>query len=165
MSSKARTSRPPAEGRKAPAFSLLTDTGERITLASLAGRPAVLYFYPKDDTSGCTVEACEFRDRWPDVVRRGVRVFGISPDDAASHQRFREKFSLPFPLLVDEGHRMAERYGVWGEKQLYGRRYMGVHRTTFVLDGEGRVRRIFEKVKPEGHAAEVLAAVDELQAP
>lgn len=152
-------------GQNAPDFELPRDEGGTRSLADLRGKIVVLYFYPKDDTSGCTVEACEFRDRWPDVVRRDVRVFGISPDDAASHQRFREKFSLPFPLLVDEGHRMAERYGVWGEKQLYGRRYMGVHRTTFVLDGEGRIRRIFEKVKPEGHAAEVLAAVDELQAP
>ncbi len=146
-------------GQKAPSFSLSSDTGETITLADLAGKKVVLYFYPKDDTSGCTVEACEFRDHWPAVRKAGAVVLGISPDGVASHVKFRKKFALPFPLLADEGHVVAERYGVWGEKSMYGRKYVGIHRTTFVIDEEGRILKVFEKVKPAGHAAEVLEAV------
>jgi peroxiredoxin Q/BCP len=120
----------------------------------------VLYFYPKDDTSGCTKEACGFRDSWRDVQRLGAVVLGVSPDGVTSHAKFKQKYSLPFPLLADERHEVAEAYGVWGEKSMYGRKYMGVLRSTFVIDEQGRIARVFEKVKPEGHAAEVLAALN-----
>jgi thioredoxin-dependent peroxiredoxin len=146
-------------GKKAPSFSLASDSGEAVTLAGLKGRKVVLYFYPKDDTTGCTVEACEFRDNWPAVRKAGAVVLGVSPDGVASHLKFKKKFELPFPLLADEGHAVAERYGVWGEKSMYGRKYFGVNRTTFVIDEEGRIVKVFEKVKPKGHAAEVLEAV------
>lgn len=146
-------------GKKAPPFSLVSDTGETITLAGLKGKKIVLYFYPKDDTSGCTVEACEFRDNWPAVRKAGAVVLGVSPDGVGSHVKFKMKFDLPFPLLADEGHATAERYGVWGEKSMYGRKYFGVNRTTFVIDEDGKILKVFEKVKPRGHAAEVLAAV------
>jgi peroxiredoxin Q/BCP len=148
-----------APGKKAPPFSLASDAGEPVTLAGLKGKKVVLYFYPKDDTTGCTVEACEFRDSWPAVRKAGAVVLGVSPDGVASHARFRKKFDLPFPLLADEGHAVAERYGVWGEKSMYGRKYFGIHRTTFVIDEQGTIVKIFEKVKPKGHAAEVLEAV------
>jgi peroxiredoxin Q/BCP len=148
-----------APGKKAPPFSLASDAGEPVTLAGLKGKKVVLYFYPKDDTTGCTVEACEFRDHWPAVRKAGAVVLGVSPDPVASHARFRKKFDLPFPLLADEGHAVAERYGVWGEKSMYGRKYFGIHRTTFVIDEQGTIVKIFAKVKPKGHAAEVLEAV------
>lgn len=119
----------------------------------------VLYFYPKDDTAGCTVEACEFRDHWADVTRTGALVLGVSPDGVRSHEKFKAKFHLPFPLLADEEHRVAEKYGVWGEKSMYGRKYFGIHRTTFLIDEAGRVAKVFEKVKPKGHAQEVLEAL------
>jgi peroxiredoxin Q/BCP len=125
----------------------------------------VLYFYPKDDTSGCTTEACEFRDAWSEVKASGARLFGVSPDGIKSHQKFRDKFNLPFPLLADENHSVAEAYGVWGEKSMYGRKYMGILRTTFIIDAKGRIARVFEKVKPAGHAAEVLSALQELATP
>jgi thioredoxin-dependent peroxiredoxin len=150
-------------GDKAPAFSLPSDSGETIALKDLKGKPVVLYFYPKDDTSGCTVQACEFRDRWNEVQRSGAVVLGVSPDGVASHQKFRKKFSLPFPLLADEGHAVAEAYGAWGEKSMYGRKYQGILRTTFLIGEDGRVARVFEKVKPKGHAAEVLAALNEAE--
>lgn len=146
-------------GVKAPDFSLPADDGTTVTLSGLKGRKVVLYFYPKDDTSGCTKEACGFRDSWADVQRAGAVVLGVSPDDVASHQKFKAKYDLPFPLLADADHRVAEAYGAWGEKSMYGRRYQGILRTTFVIDGDGRIARVFEKVKPEGHAAEVLAAL------
>lgn len=146
-------------GTTAPHFSLLSDSGETVRLADLKGRKVVLYFYPKDDTAGCTVEACEFRDRWADVKKAGAVVLGVSPDDVAAHLRFKKKFSLPFPLLADPGHEVAERYGVWGEKSMYGRKYFGILRTTFVIDEEGRILRVFEKVKPKGHAAQVLEVI------
>ena len=146
-------------GTKAPAFSLASDSGETVTLAGLKGKKVVLYFYPKDDTSGCTVEACEFRDDWPAVRKAGAVVLGVSPDSVASHLKFKQKFDLPFSLLADDGHAVAERYGVWGEKSMYGRKYFGVNRTTFVIDEEGRIVKVFEKVRPKGHAAEVLEAV------
>jgi peroxiredoxin Q/BCP len=148
-------------GDKAPRFSLPSDSGETIALKDLRGKPVVLYFYPKDDTSGCTVEACEFRDSWKEVTQSGAVVLGVSPDGVASHQKFKKKFSLPFPLLADEGHQVAEAYGAWGEKSMYGRKYQGVLRTTFLIDGDGKISRVFEKVKPKGHAAEVLAALSE----
>jgi peroxiredoxin Q/BCP len=150
-------------GSKAPPFSLGADDGGTVRLADLRGRTVVLYFYPKDDTPGCTKEACSFRDAWTDVQETGAVVFGVSPDDAASHQRFRAKFRLPFALLSDPDHAVAEAYGAWGEKSMYGKQYQGILRTTFVIDGTGTVRRVFEKVKPEGHAEEVLAAVRELR--
>jgi peroxiredoxin Q/BCP len=146
-------------GVKAPDFSLPADDGSTVTLAELKGRKVVLYFYPKDDTSGCTKEACGFRDSWQDVQRTGAVVLGVSPDDVASHWKFKRKYDLPFPLLADTDHRVAEAYGAWGEKSMYGRRYMGILRTTFVIDGEGRIVHVFEKVKPEGHAGEVLAVL------
>ena len=150
------------QGDKAPAFSLLSDSDETISLKALKGKPVVLYFYPKDDTSGCTVEACGFRDRWAEVTRAGAVLLGVSPDGVASHRKFRQKFSLPFPLLADESHAVAEAYGVWGEKSMYGRKYQGILRTTFLIGKDGRIARVFEKVKPQGHAAEVLAALSEV---
>jgi len=146
-------------GSKAPAFDLPSDAGQRVRLAELAGRKVVLYFYPKDDTSGCTVEACEFRDHWSAVKRAGAVVLGVSPDGVTSHEKFKAKFDLPFPLLADEDHRVAEKYGVWGEKSMYGRKYFGIHRTTFLIDETGRIAKVFEKVKPKGHAKEVLEAL------
>ncbi|HET8650780.1 MAG TPA: thioredoxin-dependent thiol peroxidase [Gemmatimonadales bacterium] len=153
----------PAAGSKAPEFSLAADNDETIKLQDLKGRPVVLYFYPKDDTSGCTVEACEFRDNWKTVQKTGAVVLGVSPDDTASHRKFKDKFSLPFPLLADTDHKVAERYGVWGEKSMYGRKYQGILRTTFLIGPDGRIARVFEKVKPAGHAAEVLEAIQELE--
>ena len=146
-------------GTKAPRFSLASHAGDTVRLSDFKGRTVVLYFYPKDDTSGCTVQACEFRDSWGDVTKAGAVVLGVSPDGVASHLKFRKKFRLPFPLLADPDHAVAERYGVWGEKSMYGRKYMGIHRTTFVIDGKGRIVRIFEKVRPKGHAAAVLEVV------
>ena len=152
----------PAVGAPAPAFSLPSDQGGTVTLASLRGKPVVLYFYPKDDTSGCTTQACEFRDRWQDVQSRGAVVLGVSPDGLRSHEKFRRKFQLPFPLLADEDHAVAEAYGVWGEKSMFGHRYQGILRTTFIIAADGTIARVFHKVKPDGHAAEVLAALDDL---
>jgi peroxiredoxin Q/BCP len=146
-------------GVKAPDFALPADDGTTVTLAGLKGRKVVLYFYPKDDTSGCTKEACGFRDSWKDVQRAGAVVLGVSPDGVASHQKFKQKYALPFPLLADPDHRVATAYGAWGEKSMYGKRYMGILRATFVIDADGRIARVFERVKPEGHAAEVLAAL------
>ena len=146
-------------GAKAPGFSLPADDGTTVTLAGLKGRAVVLYFYPKDDTTGCTKEACGFRDSWVDVQKAGAVVLGVSPDDVASHQKFKRKYTLPFPLLADTDHGVATAYGVWGEKSMYGKRYMGILRTTFIIDAQGRIARVFEKVKPEGHAAEVLTAL------
>ena len=147
------------EGAKAPAFSLPSDDGGTVALKDLKGKKVVLYFYPKDDTSGCTTEACEFRDSWAAVKRKGAVVLGVSPDGVKSHGKFKEKYDLPFPLLADEDHAVAEAYGAWGEKSMYGRKYFGILRTTFVIDEAGRVAKVFEKVKPKGHAAEVLAAL------
>jgi thioredoxin-dependent peroxiredoxin len=147
-------------GDKAPAFVLPADDGSTISLHDLKGKKVVLYFYPKDDTSGCTKEACGFRDSWHDVQRLGAVVLGVSPDGVTSHATFKQKYSLPFPLLADEGHEVAEAYGVWGEKSMYGRKYMGVLRSTFLIDEQGRIVHVFEKVKPEGHATEVLAALN-----
>jgi peroxiredoxin Q/BCP len=155
----------PSPGTKAPDFTLPSDEGTTVSLKSLRGSPVVLYFYPQDDTSGCTTEACEFRDAWADVKAGGARLYGVSPDGVKSHEKFRAKFGLPFPLLADEGHSVARAYGVWGEKSMYGRKYMGILRTTFIIDEKGRIARVFEKVKPAGHADEVLAALRELATP
>ena len=146
-------------GDPAPPFALTTDSGETVRLEDLRGRKVVLYFYPKDDTPGCTTEACEFRDQWNEVRSTGAALFGVSPDSVESHQKFKQKYRLPFPLLADPDHRVAEAYGAWGEKSRYGRKAMGILRTTFVIDETGRLSRVFEKVKPEGHAAEVLAVL------
>lgn len=149
-------------GKSAPAFSLDTDTGDKLSLKDLKGRPVVLYFYPKDDTPGCTVEACEFRDAFPRFKGTKAVILGISPDSVKSHQKFKEKFDLPFTLLADEGHGIAEKYGVWQKKSMYGRTYMGIARTTFVIDKNGKVAKVFERVKPKGHAEEVEQAIDAL---
>ena len=143
-------------GTPAPPFSLESDQGETVRLADLKGKKVVLYFYPKDATSGCTVEACEFRDSWDAFTRRGAVVLGVSPDSVASHRSFRTAQDLPFPLLSDPDHAVAERYGVWGEKSLYGRKFFGIRRTTFVIDEQGRIAAVFRNVKPRGHAAQVL---------
>ena len=147
------------EGAKAPAFSLPADDGTHVSLEELKGTAVVLYFYPRDDTPGCTTEACGFRDSWEDVKAAGAVVLGISPDDVASHARFRRKYHLPFPLLADVDHAVATAYGAWGEKSMYGRRYMGVLRNTYVIGPDGRIKHVFQKVKPKGHPAEVLAAL------
>ena len=150
---------PLAEGAEAPDFSLESDSGETVSLSQLRGKPVVLYFYPRDDTPGCTTEACEFRDAWSDVKRTGAVVLGVSPDTAASHKKFKTKFKLPFPLLADPNHKVAERYGAWGERSMYGRKFMGILRTTFVIGPDGRILKVFERVKPKGHAAEVLKSL------
>ena len=147
------------EGGPAPDFELATDTGERIRLSGLRGRPVVLYFYPEDDTPGCTTQACELRDQYSVFRERGAVVLGVSPDDEASHARFRDKYSLPFTLLADPGHDVAEKYGVWVEKNNYGRKSMGIERSTFVIDQDGNVARALRRVKPEGHAERVLEAL------
>ena len=154
----------PTVGDQAPPIALPDDAGTVHDLADQRGRWTILYFYPKDDTPGCTVEACEFRDAIATIAERCADVWGISPQDAASKRHFREKFRLPFTLLADERHEVAEAYGSWVEKQNYGRTYMGTARTTFLVDPAGRIARVWPKVKPEGHAAEVMAALDELQA-
>jgi thioredoxin-dependent peroxiredoxin len=146
-------------GSKAPAFRLPSDAGTPVALKDFAGRTVVLYFYPKDDTTGCTTEACEFRDNWRAVQAAGAVVLGVSPDGVASHQKFKKKYELPFTLLVDADHAVAEAYGAWGEKSMYGRKYHGVLRSTFIIDPRGKIARVFAKVKPRGHAAEVLAAL------
>ena len=148
-------------GKKAPGFSLPSDTGKTISLADFAGRKkVVLYFYPKDDTSGCTTQACEFRDSWAAVQAAGAVVLGVSPDGVSSHGKFKGKYQLPFPLLADEDHAVAGAYGAWGEKSMYGRKYHGILRTTFVIGTDGKIEKVFQKVKPKGHAAEVLAALE-----
>ncbi|MDF1501422.1 thioredoxin-dependent thiol peroxidase [Roseisolibacter sp. H3M3-2] len=149
----------PVVGAPAPDFTLPTDAGKPLALASLRGKPVVLYFYPKDDTETCTKEACAFRDAFPRFRRLKAAVLGVSPDTVKSHARFRKKYALPFPLLADVEHAVAEAYGVWREKQLFGHRYMGVERTTFVIDAEGRVAHVFEKVRTAGHAEAVAKVV------
>lgn len=148
-----------APGTVAPDFTLLSDTGESVTLSDLRGRPVVLFFYPKDDTPSCTTEACEFRDAMPQFTELDAAVFGISPDSVKSHAKFRAKYALPYPLLADTERAVSQAYGVWKEKSMYGRKYMGVERTTFVIDIHGAVVRVFNKVKAAGHAAEVRAAL------
>ncbi len=146
-------------GEKAPDFSLVDENGKPRKLADYLGKAIVLYFYPKDDTPGCTKEACSFRDAFEEYRSAGVEVLGISPDDAKSHTQFKNKFNLSFTLLADEGHRVADAYGVWGPKKMMGHEYEGILRTTFLIGPDGKILKVFEKVKPEGHAAEVLAAL------
>ncbi len=152
----------PAEGSKAPAFSLPASNGKTVKLSDLKGGTVILYFYPKDDTSGCTLEAQEFRDLDKDFKKAKATVFGVSPDSVESHCKFIEKQKLSFTLLADVDHAMAEKYGVWGEKSMYGRKYFGIFRTTFLIDKTGKIAKVWADVKPEGHAAEVLAAVKNL---
>jgi peroxiredoxin Q/BCP len=149
----------PTIGQPAPAFTLETDTGETVSLTDFKGQNVVLYFYPKDDTPGCTTEACEFRDSMPRFTKDTTVILGLSPDSVTSHAKFKAKYELPFPLLADTEKVVAEAYGVWKEKSMYGRKYMGVERTTFLIDGKGVLRQVFEKVKPAGHAEEVAKAV------
>lgn len=148
-------------GKKAPAFALNDQHGRTHRLSDYAGRPVVLYFYPKDDTPGCVKEACEFRDSLNSISRTGAIVLGVSRDDAASHQKFKEKYGLNFPLLVDPGD-VSDAYGTWVEKNLYGRTYMGIQRATFLIGPDGNIARAWPKVKPEGHAQEVLDALKQL---
>lgn len=151
----------PSEGSKAPAFTAKDESGKMWKLADLKGKPVVLYFYPTDDTPGCTKEACGFRDANQDLKKLGAVVLGVSRQDAKSHTRFKEKYSLNFPLLVDEEGKLSDAYGTWVEKNMYGRKYMGMQRATFLIGPDGRVARVWPKVKPEGHAEEVLAALKE----
>jgi thioredoxin-dependent peroxiredoxin len=155
----------PSVGDPAPPVALPDATGIIHDLAEQRGRWIVLYFYPKDDTPGCTVEACEFRDANETIAERGADVWGISPQGAASKRAFSEKFGLPFTLLADEDHAVADRYGTWVEKHNYGKTYWGTARATFLIDPDGRIARVWPKVKAEGHAAQVLSALDELQTP
>ena len=147
------------EGQSAPDFALHADDGKTIHLSGLRGKPVVLYFYPKDDTPGCTKEACAFRDRNSELTAHGAAVLGISPDDVASHGKFRDKYSLNFPLLADPGHQVADAYGAWREKNMYGKKVMGIERSTFVIGPDGKIEKIYSKVKAKGHAAAVLAAL------
>jgi peroxiredoxin Q/BCP len=151
-------------GQPAPPFSLESDTGETITLESLKGRPVVIYFYPKDDTPGCTRQACSIRDSWAEFGRIGAGVIGVSPQDPASHRRFKENYGLPFPLLADTDHTMAEDYGVWVKKTNYGRTYMGIERSPFVIDAEGNLAAIKRRVKPDAHTEWALGEIQKLTA-
>jgi len=147
------------EGAKAPAFSMKDHSGKTVKLSDFSGKQVVLYFYPKDMTSGCTVEACAFRDEHSKLQKAGAVVLGVSPDSEKSHQKFIDKYDLPFPLLVDADHAIAEKYGAWGEKSLYGRKYLGIIRSTFLIGPDGKVKKVWPKVKVNGHAEEVLEAV------
>lgn len=147
------------EGQPAPDFTLTSNSGEAVTLSDLRGAPVVLYFYPRDDTPGCTAQARGIRDVWTELQKKGAVVLGVSPDSPKKHAKFREKYGLPFTLLSDEAHEVAEQYGTWVEKSMYGKKYMGMERSTFVIDAAGTVTRIMRRVKPADHADDVLAAL------
>nr|WP_240491364.1 thioredoxin-dependent thiol peroxidase [Pirellula sp. SH-Sr6A] len=149
-------------GNKAPTFTAVTDTGKKVKLSDYKGKVVVLYFYPKDDTPGCTKEACAFRDASDALQKRGAVVLGVSPDDDKSHAKFRDKFSLNFPLLADPDHSIAEAYGAWREKNMYGKKSMGVQRSTYLIDSDGKVAKVWKRVSVDGHDAAVLEAIDEL---
>lgn len=149
-------------GRRAPAFTLTADDGTKVRLADLKGQPLVLYFYPRDNTPGCTREACAFRDRKAKLRRLGAVVLGVSTDSIQSHQKFRDKYGLNFPLLADPDHRVAEKYGAWREKNMYGKKTMGIQRSTFLIDASGKVAKVWKQVKVDGHDEQVLDALAEL---
>ena len=143
-------------GDKAPEFTALNDAGDKVSLKDLRGKKVVLYFYPKDDTPGCTKEACDFRDSMAPLKKKDAVVLGVSPDSIKSHQKFKAKFDLPFPLLADEDHKIAESYGAWGEKSMYGKKYMGIIRSTFLIDEKGKIAEVYEKVRVDGHVDDIL---------
>jgi peroxiredoxin Q/BCP len=147
------------EGHEAPDFELTSDAGEQVRLSQFRGKPVVLYFYPRDDTPGCTAQACGIRDSYEDFEQRGAVVLGVSPDEESSHVRFKQKYGLPFTLLADPDHDVAEKYGVWGERKYMGKTYMGVERSTFLIDEDGRVAKVMRRVKPDTHASQVLEAL------
>jgi thioredoxin-dependent peroxiredoxin len=147
------------EGQEAPDFELTSDEGERVKLSQFRGKPVVLYFYPKDDTPGCTTQACGIRDSYDDFEERGAVVLGVSPDEESSHVKFKQKYGLPFTLLADPEHTVSELYGVWGERKYMGRTYMGVERSTFLIDPDGRISSVMRKVKPDTHVERVLQAL------
>ena len=151
------------EGKKAPAFTLKSQDGKAVKLSDFTGKNVVLYFYPKDNTPGCTAEACDFRDQHSKLQKAGAVVLGVSPDAEKTHLKFAGKFDLPFPLLADTEHEVAEKYGSWGEKSLYGRKFMGIIRSTFLIGGDGKVARVWPRVKVAGHVDEVLEAVKSLK--
>ncbi len=147
------------EGQEAPDFELTSDSGERVRLSALRGKPVVLYFYPRDDTPGCTAQACGIRDNYDDFEERGALVLGVSPDQETAHVKFKQKYGLPFTLLADPEHKVAEDYGVWVERKSYGKTFMGIERSTFVIDRDGTVAKIMRRVKPDTHADDVLAVL------
>lgn len=147
------------EGQEAPDFELTSDTGERVQLSQFRGKPVVLYFYPRDDTPGCTAQACGIRDSYDDFEQRGAVVLGVSPDEESSHVKFKQKYGLPFTLLADPEHEVAEQYGVWGEKKYMGKTYWGVERSTFLIDENGQIAKVMRRVKPDTHVEQVLAAL------
>ena len=149
-------------GKKAPDFTLPADDGAKVKLSGLRGKPVVLYFYPRDDTPGCTREACSFRDRSQELEKLGAAVLGVSTDDVASHQKFRDKYQLNFPLLADTDHKVAEKYGAWREKTRFGKTSMGIQRSTFLIDAEGKVAKVWKSVKVDGHDEQVIKALGEL---
>lgn len=146
-------------GKKAPDFTLLDQDGKKVSLKDFKGKKIILYFYPKDNTSGCTKEACSFRDDFPKFKKTDVVILGVSPDSVSSHKKFAEKFNLPFTLLSDEEKKVLELYNVWKEKSMYGKKYMGVERTTYIIDETGKIKKIFNKVKVDGHNLEVMQAL------
>jgi len=150
-------------GSKAPSFTLTADDGSKVKLADLKGSIVVLYFYPKDDTPGCTKEACAFRDRQSELIKQGVTVLGVSPDDKDSHVKFKEKYQLNFPLLVDKDHKLAEKYGAWREKNMYGKVSMGIQRSTFLIDADGKIANVWKRVQVDGHDQKVLEEVNKLK--
>jgi peroxiredoxin Q/BCP len=147
------------EGMRAPAFSGTDQDGKKISLADYKGKKLLLYFYPEDDTPTCTIQACNLRDHFAELEKASIAVLGVSPDNSSSHQKFRSKFSLPFSLIADTDHKILQKYGVWGEKQMFGHHYMGVHRTSFLIDEKGHIQKIFLRPKNKQHAAEVLKAL------
>lgn len=151
------------EGSPAPAFTATADDGSKVKSSELKGSPIVLYFYPKDDTPGCTKEACAFRDRQAEIKSLGARVFGVSPDDVASHVKFRDKFKLNFPLLADPDHKLAETFGAWREKNMYGKKSMGVQRSTYLIDAQGKVAKLWKRVQVDGHDQQVIDALKSLK--
>ncbi len=148
--------------KKAPAFTLEADDGTKVRLSELVGSPVVLYFYPKDDTPGCTKQACAFRDQQSKLKKLGAVVLGVSPDDVESHQKFKKKFKLNFPLLADKDHKVALKYGAWREKNMYGKKSMGIQRSTYLIDSAGKVAKLWKRVKVDGHEEKVLEALKEL---